>query len=62
MIKNAKYILHLFTNSLNRCNVDYSEIHGHGFPGLFTDTSEHVRFILFSFSLCWLLVPCDRFT
>ena len=30
----------------------------HGFPGLFTDTSEHIRFLLFSFSVfplisCW---------
>jgi len=28
----------------------------HGFPGLFTDTSEHIRFLLFSFSLFHFLV------
>ena len=28
----------------------------HGFPGLFTDTSEHIRFLTFSFSFPLLLV------
>ena len=28
----------------------------HGFPGLFTDTSEHIRFLLFSFSVSHFLV------
>ena len=28
----------------------------HGFPGLFTDTSEHIRFLLFSFYLLRFLV------
>jgi len=27
-----------------------------GFPGLFTDTSEHIRFLLFSFSVIHFLV------
>jgi len=31
------------------------------FPGLFTDTSEHIRFFLISFSVFhFLLVPCGR--
>ena len=29
----------------------------HGFPALFTDTSEHTRFLLFSFSV-FLLFSC----
>jgi len=34
----------------------------HGFPRLFTDTSEHIRFyvLVFLFSTFWLLVPCGR--
>ena len=34
----------------------------HGFPRLFTDTSEHIRFyfVVFLFSTFWFLVPCCR--
>ena len=30
----------------------------HGFPGLFTDTSQHTRFLLFTFSIFHFLVFC----
>ena len=34
----------------------------HGFPGLFTDTSEHIRFyfLIFLFYIFYLSVPCGR--
>ena len=53
-----------FVNPSHRCLPFLLPDWLHGFPGLFTDTSVHIRFLLFSFflfSTFSLLVPCGIF-
>ena len=45
-----------FSANLYR-NLPFLQDRLHGFPALFTDTSEHTRFLLFSFSV-FLLFSC----
>jgi len=41
-----------FSSNPSHCSLSFLfQVWLHGFPGLFTDTSEHVRFLLFSFSV-----------